>query len=90
MTKFARKLYVSGWREAKRKEVLLVGIKGYRKQLDLDQRGIRKLYCPQEEGKTKRVQEKLNGRADWFRREKEGWSPDPTSGNGSQAQVEGN
>ena len=97
MTKFARKMYVSGWRESKRKEILLAGIKGYQKQLDLDQRGIWKLYRPQEEGKTKRVQQKLNGRADGFRRERDGESSsgsnppgsDPASGNGSQTQVEG-
>ena len=72
LTKFARKLYVSGWVEGKKKEILLSVIKGYQKQLGLDQRGLRKLYRPQEEGRTKRVQQKLNGRAEWFRKEKRG------------------
>ena len=52
LSKFARKLYVSGWVEGKRKEILLSGIKGYQKQLGLDQRGLRKLYRPQEVGRT--------------------------------------
>ena len=72
-------MYISGYREEKRKEILLAGLKGYQKQLDLDERGIRKLYPPKEEGKTKRVAAKLNGRAEWFSREKEGCGSEPGS-----------
>ena len=46
-----------------------------------------------EERKTRRVAENLNGRSDWFRREKRddgsGSGSDPASGNGYRTQDEG-
>ena len=63
LTKFAQQMFISGYREENRKMILLAGIKWYQKQLDLDERKIRKLNRHQEEGKTARVVAKLNGRS---------------------------
>ena len=66
LTKFAVKMYRSGYREEKRREILVAGLKGYEKQLDMEDRGVRSLYRKQHEGKAGRARAKLNGRSDWF------------------------
>ena len=71
LTKFAVKMYVSKYREEKRREILVAGLKGYEKQLDLNDRGIKKLYRRQWEGKASRAWTKLTGKSDWFMRKPE-------------------
>ena len=75
LTTFAVKMYRSGYREEKRREILVAGLKRYGKQLDMEDRRVRSLYRKQHEGKAGRARAKLNGKSDWFIKKPEGEPP---------------
>ena len=67
LSKFCRKIKLSGYREGFRREVLLSGIKGYERMVVNQREGRRKLYRKQDEGKELRWARKISGKENWFK-----------------------
>ena len=55
MIKFAWKLYLSGYNNKSRREILLSGLKGFEKLIELDRNGTRSLYRSRQEDFTIRM-----------------------------------
>ena len=67
LTRFAWKLYLSGYDERSRKEILLSGLKGFERLVELDREGVRSLYRSRQEDYEIRMLKKHGSRRNWYK-----------------------
>ena len=67
MSRFAWKLYQSGYNATKRREIVLSGLKGFEKLEDLDKRGIRSLNRSRREDFSKRMLRRHGAKKMWYK-----------------------
>ena len=67
LTRFAWKLHLSGYDERSRREILLSGLKGFDRLLELDKKGVKSLYRRRQENFGIRMLKKHGSRKNWYK-----------------------
>ena len=67
LSKFSEKMKRSGYGEGFRRNLMLAGVKGFRRMREEDEAGGRKMYRKQEEGKQARWAQHISEKENWFR-----------------------
>ena len=70
MTRMSYKLWKSGYCKKERKEILLSGLRGFKRLEELDKKGIRSLNRSRREDFRRRQVKKFNAKTNWYKQDR--------------------